>query len=129
MGEPDDEIKRGYDVLIEVLDALTSACRPGIPACDVHQMATEVFKKRGLSIPPRKSAYSLGINYPPDWGEGHIMSFTESETRLLEPGMVFHIGTGLFEYPRYQLGITDTIIVTDSACEVVTDFPRELVIK
>jgi Xaa-Pro dipeptidase len=129
IGTPNDEIKQGFDILIEVLEELITASRPGIPACDVHSKSIDVFKRRGLSAPPRKSAYSLGVNYPPDWGEGHIMSFTESEKRPLEPGMVFHVGTGLFEYPRYQIAVTETIIITDSGCELVTDYPRQLVVK
>ncbi len=57
------------------------------------------------------------------------MSFTETETRPLESGMVFHVGTGLFEYPRYQIAVTETIIITDTGSELATNFPRPLVIK
>ena len=78
---------------------------------------------------PRRSAYALGVNYPPDWGEGHIMSFTEHEERPLQAGMVFHVGTGIYDYPRYQLAFSHSVIVTDGGCEVITDYPNELTIR
>lgn len=128
VGKPSPEIQRGCDILVETLEALLAAARPGEPASVAHQAGAAVFGRHGISVPPRRSAYALGVNYPPDWGEGHIMSFTANESRELLPGMVFHVGTGIFEYPRYQLAFTETIVVTEGGIEVLTDFPRQLTI-
>ena len=128
VGEPSAEIVRGANILVETLEALLAAIKPGIPACVAHRAGVEVFKRHGMAAPPRRSAYALGVNYPPDWGEGHIMSFTEDETRELKPGMVFHVGTGIYEYPRFQLAFTETIVINNVGVEVVTDFPRALTI-
>lgn len=125
VGKPSAEIQLGCDMLIELLNELLSAIVPGKPINDVHQVCLDVYKRYGFPS-SRRSAYGLGINYPPDWGEGHIISFTEKETRLLQPGMVFHVGSGLYEYPKYQLAFTESVIVTEKGCEVITDFPREL---
>jgi len=128
VGTPNREIQDGANILLETLTELVDAIQPGKPINEVHQTSIDVFKKHKMPASPRRSAYALGINYPPDWGEGHIISFTEKESRLLQPGMVFHVGAGIFEYPRYQLAFTESVIVSERGCEVVTDFPRELTV-
>ena len=126
IGKPSDEIRKGVDVILETNRELIAAIRPGRAISEVHQASVKVFDKRGIPASPRRSAYSLGINYPPDWGEGHILSFTDDEDRPLEAGMVFHVGVGIFEYPRYQLAFTESVIVTEDGYELATDFPSEL---
>ena len=126
VGDPPSEIRKGADVILETVGELIAAIRPGRAISDVHKVSVNVFEKHGVPASPRRSAYSLGINYPPDWGEGHILSFTDDEDRPLEAGMVFHVGVGIFEYPKYQLAFTETVIVTEHGNELATDFPSEL---
>lgn len=66
------------------------------------------------------------MNYPPDWGEGHIMSIWEGDQRPLRPGMTFHLVPGFRELGRYNLCTSDTVLVTETGCELITNFPRDL---
>ena len=129
IGNPSDDIQRGCGILLELLEELLHALKPGRPINEIHHVTLEVFRRHNFPAAPRRSAYALGINYPPDWGEGHIISFTEKETRPLQPGMVFHAGTGIYEYPLYQLAFSESVIITDNGYELVTDFPREITIR
>ena len=73
-----------------------------------------------------RSAYSIGIAFPPDWGEGHIMSIRHEDPRVLEPNMTFH------NIPWVQIpgvggiGFSETIRVTEDGCEVLTGMDRRL---
>jgi hypothetical protein len=71
----------------------------------------------------------LGINYPPDWGEGNIMSIWDGNEPPLRPGMTFHLVPGFGELGKYNLVISETVLVTGSGCEVVTNFPRDLFVS
>jgi Xaa-Pro aminopeptidase len=39
--------------------------------------------------------------------------------------MTFHLVPGILELGRYTLTISDTVLVTEGGCEVLTHFPRE----
>ena len=47
----------------------------------------------------------------------------------LQVGMVFHCSTSLREVGQYGTTFSETIVITNDGCEVLTDVPRELVIK
>ena len=68
----------------------------------------------------------MGVNYAPDWGEGNLFSILEGETRSFEAGMVFHLVPGIYMPPDFVVVISETVIVTETGAEVVTQFPRRL---
>jgi Xaa-Pro dipeptidase len=74
----------------------------------------------------KRTGYSIGCSYPPDWGEGHIIDIKKNDPRILESGMVFHIPPVLRVLNKYGTGISETVVVTDYGCEVLTNFDREL---
>jgi Xaa-Pro dipeptidase len=74
----------------------------------------------------KRTGYSVGVSYPPDWGEGHILSLRHGDPTPLEPGMVFHVVPALREYGRWAVGVSETVLVTPDGCEVLTNFPRRL---
>jgi Xaa-Pro dipeptidase len=66
------------------------------------------------------------VAYAPDWGEGHIISLRRDDPTPLEPGMVFHIPPALRVPRRYGLGMSETVLVTEGGCEVLTRFSRTI---
>ncbi|WP_251280381.1 M24 family metallopeptidase, partial [Enterobacter hormaechei] len=61
---------------------------------------TENFKKR--------TGYSIGIAFAPDWGEGGILSLYSGITTELQPGMTFHIPPALRIYGQFTVGVSET---------------------
>lgn len=77
-----------------------------------------------------RAAYSIGISFPPDWGEGHIISIRQGEKRKLESNMVFHMVPDVRIWPLIGYGCSTTFRVTENGYEELTDaFPHELLIK
>ena len=77
----------------------------------------------------KRTGYSIGIGFAPDWGEGHILSLKTPDPTPLEPGMVFHISPALLVPAECGVGFSETVLVTDTGVEVLTSFPRQLVVR
>lgn len=128
VGKPDAEFSRRAAVVRESLESIIAAIKPGALPSDLYAIHWGVFKKydySSLLTAGHRCAYSVGINYPPDWGEGHIISIWEGDRHPLRPGMTFHLVPGFIEAGRYSLFLSETFLVTETGCEVLTDFPRE----
>ena len=112
---------------IASLEAVIARMKPGATSHEVHMESRQSFTRHGYGdLHGHRTGYSVGINYPPDWGEGNIMSLLEGDERELKPGMVFHIVPGVFVPRRFLINISETVLVTETGCEPLTRYPREL---
>jgi Xaa-Pro dipeptidase len=129
IGKFDPEIKVMYDVCVEALEAAIDAIKPGVTSGEVDEACRSVIEKAGYYENFRKrTGYSIGCAYPPSWVEGHIIDLKKDDPRVLEPGMVFHMPPALRKYDKFGVGVSETVTVTETGCEVLTNFPRELYI-
>lgn len=130
IGEPPAEARAMTDTALRALDAALSAMRPGIPCAVAHDAAQSVIDAAGYTAAFRKRiGYSMGAAFAPDWGEGTILSLFSGVTRLLEPGMVFHLPATLRSYGAYTVGASETVIVTETGIEPLSDLPRTMTIR
>ena len=127
LGDPPEQLVTGIEVGKEILQKAKDAIRPGVSAEGIHNFVQSSLAEELGPAAKRNSrtAYSIGIAFAPDWGEGQILSMMEGEQRLLEAGMTFHLlagGVFLQGVPNMSRAIcTDTILVTDQGCETLTD--------
>jgi Xaa-Pro dipeptidase len=127
IGPVDPEVDRMAEVLIESLDAAIAAIRPGVSSGAVDEACRGTIERAGFEAFFRKrTGYSVGIAYAPSWTEGHIVSLRKDDDTLLEPGMVFHMPPALRNPGRHGIGFSETVLVTETGCEVLTNFPRTL---
>lgn len=119
-------IQRALDVVTETLDALMGALVPGATGAEVHEVGRAAIKAAGWGdVHRNRSGYSIGVSYPPDWGEGHIYSLQALEARPIEAGMVFHLVPNVLIPEVAGVAISETVLVTREGCEALTQFPRE----
>ena len=124
LGEPTKYMLEGMELVLEVLQMCKDAIKPGVTCGEMFDLVQERTKETNLGYrgQPRRVAYSMGIAYAPDWGEGHIISMWKGDTRPLQAGMTFHLLPGGMIVPGVgMLFCTDTILVTDSGCETLTN--------
>ena len=127
VGEPAPDLTRMGETVIAALEAAIAAIRPGVTSGAVDQACRGVIEAAGYEPYFRKrTGYSVGVAYAPDWGEGHIISLRRDDPTLLEPGMVFHIPPALRVPRQYGLGMSETVLVTEDGCEVLTRFSRTI---
>jgi len=58
-----------------------------------------------------------------------MISLKEGDRTVLEPGMVFHMPPSLRIYDEACVGVSETVLVTDTGHEVITQFSEELAVK
>jgi len=127
VGPAPEDVRALADACRGSLEAVIAAIRPGATSGEVHEVSRRNFEREGFGeLLGHRTGYSVGINYPPDWGEGHIMSIWANDDRRLQPGMAFHIVPGIFVPGRHLIVISETVLVTATGCEVLTRFPRDL---
>ena len=112
--------------VIEGMDAVLNEVRPGSTGELVEAAWRRVITRYGLKKESR-IGYSIGLAYPPDWGE-HTISLRPGDTHILEPGNVLHCILGMW-MEGWGLEISETILVTEVGCETLTKFPREVFVK
>lgn len=123
LGDPPELLIRSTEVGKRILSEAKSQIKPGVKAGDVYELVQRSIEEADLGYKmDRRAAYSIGIAFAPDWGEGHILSITRGEERTLQAGMTFHLIAAGMKIPSLgKVNLTDTILLTDKGCETLTD--------
>ena len=126
---PSAKMDSDFQVMKDQLEAAIEAIRPGITSADVDAAAKRAAQRHDrLHSFTKRTGYSVGLNYPPDWGEGHFLDLKEGDETALRAGMVFHIPMSLRADEDLTVAVSETVMVTNDGHEVLTDFPRELIV-
>lgn len=129
IGNPPDEWKGIAQVIIDGLNAAIDTIEPGVTAGEVDDACRGTIARGGYGeYFLYRTGYSIGIAFPPDWGEGHILSLRAGDPTVLQPGMTFHMPPSALMYGVGGIGFSETVLVTETGCEVITNFPRELTV-
>jgi ectoine hydrolase len=70
--------------------------------------------------------YSVGLAYPPDWGE-RTVSLRPGDHTILEAGMCFHIQAGLW-LQDFGVAISESFVVTANGGDRLCEVARELIV-
>jgi Xaa-Pro dipeptidase len=117
-----------YAVCEEALAAGRKRLRPGNTCADVHNAVQAVIDAAGQTAGFRKrSGYSLGISFAPDWGEGNILSLYRGVEVPLEPGMVFHVPITLRDYGKFTVAVSESFAVTATGNRRLSRLPAGLI--
>ncbi|MBW9051113.1 M24 family metallopeptidase [Rhizobium mesosinicum] len=126
LGKMPEKVRTTSDAVIEGMSAVLDSIRPGVLAEDVEGAWRAVIAKYGLKKESR-IGYSIGVAYPPDWGE-HTISLRPGDKTILQPGNVVHSILGMW-MDGWGIEVSETILVTQTGCETLTNFPREIHVK
>jgi Xaa-Pro aminopeptidase len=125
LGPVPPRVRSTSEATLEGLAAVLGRLEPGMLASDVHASWQAVLDRHGLRKDSR-IGYSIGLGLPPDWGE-HTMSLRPGDATVLVPGCTFHVMLGMW-MDGWGLEYSETVRMTDSGHECLTDFPRELIV-
>ena len=125
LGEPPRRLTDIAKVIAEAMNATLAAIRPGVEVDAVHRAFDRTIRAHGLEKKSRLG-YSIGIGYPPDWGE-RTVSVRPGEATRLQAGMALHIIPGMWT-PGFGYEMSEPVVVTDTGVERLTDLPQELTI-
>jgi len=126
LGTPPDSYRRLADAVVEGIETALAEVRPGVTCADVERAWQTAIARHGLHKEARLG-YTIGIGFPPTWGE-RTASLRSSDTTVLAPGMAFHMMPGLW-LGDVGVTITQSFVVTETGREDLTSYPRQLVVK
>jgi ectoine hydrolase len=123
VGDPTEKLTNTAEIVVEGLNAALDAAEPGVTCENVEQAWRDVIQRHGIEKEDR-IGYSMGLGYPPDWGE-HTASIRPGDETALEEGMTFHMIPGIWQ-DDVGVEISETFHVTANGAETLSDFSREL---
>lgn len=123
LGTPPRRLAHTADVVRTGIAEVLAAIRPGRTAHEVHAVWDKVITAEGLSKDSR-IGYSIGLAYPPDWGERTI-SIRRGEDAVLEAGMCFHVILGMW-MDGWGYELSEPVAVTADGVERLTNLEQDL---
>jgi Xaa-Pro dipeptidase len=126
LGRLSQNVRETAKAVLEGMDAVLDTIRPGATGEQVHAVWNKVIARYGLQKESR-IGYAIGLGYPPDWGE-HTISLRPGDITVLAPNNTLHCILGMW-MEDWGLEISETILVTETGAECLTDFPRDIHVK
>lgn len=120
---PPEKLSNLARYTVEGLNLALDTIKPGMTCEEVELVWRKHIAKAGLEKESR-IGYSMGLNYPPDWGE-HTASLRPGDRTVLAPNMTFHMILGMW-MDNYGFECSESFRVTENGCETFADFPRKL---
>ncbi|WP_272007644.1 M24 family metallopeptidase [Roseovarius sp. ZX-A-9] len=121
VAEVDDQAARVQQAAIDAQQAAIAAIRPGVLAEDIAAAANEIYAERGYETGYR-TGRSIGVAYleAPELKAG--------DKTVLQPGMTFAVDGGISIDGVTAGRIGDSVVVTETGFEYITEYPRELLV-
>ena len=123
LGPPPQKLADTALIVEEGLLVVLDTIREGVVAHDVHAAWQAVLDRHGLQKPSR-IGYGIGLAYVPDWGE-HTISLRQNEQTVLCANQTIHVMLGMW-MDGWGMEMSETIRVTETGVECLTDIPRGL---
>ena len=121
VGPPTDHMRFLFDHMLASQRAAFAAIRPGATCADVDAAVFTYFDEHDLRRYWRQhTGHGTGLR-------NHEAPFLDiGDATPLEPGMVFTIEPGLYDDEVGGFRHSDTVVVTETGYELLTDYPSEL---
>ncbi len=121
VGAPNADQERAFDAMLSLQARAIDVMAPGVPAGEVELACVQLARELGVEGSIRHHVgHSIGL-------EGHEAPFLDrGDDAVLEPGMVFTVEPGIYFKELGGFRHSDTVVITEDGCRVMTNYPREL---
>ncbi len=123
IGTPPEKLQTLADITVEGLNLTLDGIKPGMKGENVELIWREHIAKKGFEKESR-IGYSMGLNYPPDWGE-HTASLRPGDKTILKPNMTFHMILGMW-MDNFGFECSESFRVTETGAKTFASFERKL---
>jgi Xaa-Pro aminopeptidase len=123
VGEPSDEFRRVYEIVLRANQATLDAVKPGVPCEALDKAARDLISAEGYGPAfIHRVGHGLGL-------EVHEEPYLVAGNTLpLAPGMVFSDEPGIYLEDRFGVRIEDAVVCTDTGGARLNEATRELVV-
>lgn len=126
LGTIPDKYRRAEEAVLAATDAAFEKARPGNTCDEVAVAFFGTLKKHGFEKDSR-TGYSIGLSYPPDWGE-RTLSIRRGDQTVLKENMTIHFMPALW-LDDGGLELSESILITPNGPEALASVPRKVVVK
>lgn len=123
VGEPSDELKKIYAIVLEAQLRGMNGIKPGMTGKEADALTRDYIKAQGYGD---YFGHSTGHGLGMEVHEGPALSF-RSDT-VLEQGMIVTVEPGIYVAGLGGVRIEDDIVITENGNESLTYSPKELII-
>ena len=115
------EQRRLFEIMLRAQEAALAAIRPGVDCREVDRAARSVIEEAGLGNAfIHRTGHGIGIDYH------ELPFFSPGDETVLTPGMVMSVEPGIYIPGVGGFRHSDTIVVTEDGCEILTPYPKDL---
>jgi len=126
LGKPEQKKIDAMNATNEALEAGINASKPGNTANDVAEKFWAILDKYKIKKESR-TGYSIGIGYPPDWGE-HTLNISKGDMTILKPNVCYHM-IAVMQFGDWGVEASESIRITEGGNELLCNFSRDLHVK
>lgn len=126
LGQPPEKMMEMEEAMVEGVNKALDFIEPGVTAEAIEEVWRNHISKKGF-VKESRLGYSIGLNYPPDWGE-HTMSLRPGDKTILKENMTFHLMPGIW-LDDWGIEISEPVLVTKKGAERLTNFPQKIFVK
>ncbi|MDQ4064396.1 MAG: Xaa-Pro peptidase family protein, partial [Actinomycetota bacterium] len=131
-GAPGEKLQKMYDAVLESQEAALAMIGPGINGRDIHNKVSDILHESGYKtlVHDQRPGEPLQEGFIHGTGHGVGLEIHESPRvsiadEKLVPGDVVTIEPGLYYKGIGGVRIEDLVVVTESGCRNLTNFPKE----
>ena len=123
LGQPTDEMKKVYDIVLQAQLAGIAASKAGVPGCEIDGAARKVIADAGYGeYFGHGYGHSLGLEIH------EAPNANPTNKNPLPKGAVVSAEPGIYIPGKYGVRIEDVVILNDDGCTVLTKSPKELIL-
>ena len=123
IGKAPQEVSNLASTIIEAGNKAFEVAKPGTTCAEVESIWQKELNKNGFEKKSRVG-YSIGLNFPPDWGE-RTASLRVGDNTILKEGMCFHFQSGVW-LDNFGAAISESIVIGKNGAERLCDVERKL---
>jgi len=112
------------EVVMDGLRKTLDWIKPGVTAEGIEAKWREAISHSKV-VKESRLGYSIGVNYPPDWGE-HTISLRPGDKTIIQPNMALHLIPGIW-YDDVGFEIDASIYITENGYESFYDYPIDII--
>ena len=123
VGEPTEEMKKVYHIVLEAQRAGIAAARAGVTGSEVDRAARQAIQQAGYgSFFSHSFGHSLGLEIH------ESPNASPSEQTVFPAGAVISAEPGIYLPGHFGVRIEDVLVLREGGCEDITQAPKNLIV-
>ncbi|MCD6436156.1 MAG: aminopeptidase P family protein [Clostridiales bacterium] len=121
VGEPSEEMRKVYDLVLKANLAGEKAAKAGVIVGEVDKAARAVIEEGGYG-----KYFTTRVGHGIGYSTHEEPYMTQINDKTLAPGMAFTVEPGIYMKDLFGVRIEDTLIMTEDGLEVLNQVSKEL---